>query len=82
MEALPCFVWVAERDDGMCALRSLIVWSFMRTSCWEDANLQYTPFPLTILAVISRRYLSRSWFDFTGLPGDNRTGDRWISAMQ
>ncbi|KAF9949449.1 histidine kinase osmosensor [Mortierella alpina] len=46
MEALPCFVWVAERDD-----------------------------------VISRRYLSRSWFDFTGLPGDNRTGDRWISAM-
>ncbi|KAF9571643.1 histidine kinase osmosensor [Mortierella alpina] len=46
MEALPCFVWVAERDD-----------------------------------VVSRRYLSRSWFDFTGLPGDNRTGDRWISAM-
>ncbi|KAF8938578.1 histidine kinase osmosensor [Dissophora ornata] len=46
MEALPCFVWAAERDD-----------------------------------VVSRRYLSRSWFDFTGLPGDTRTGDRWISAM-
>ncbi|KAG0225525.1 histidine kinase osmosensor [Mortierella sp. GBA43] len=46
MEALPCFVWAAERDD-----------------------------------VLSRRYLSRSWFDFTGLPADTRTGDRWISAM-
>ncbi|KAG0199899.1 histidine kinase osmosensor [Mortierella sp. GBA30] len=46
MEALPCFVWVAERDD-----------------------------------VASRRYLSRSWFDFTGLPRDTRTSDRWISAM-
>ncbi|KAG0363777.1 histidine kinase osmosensor [Gamsiella multidivaricata] len=46
MEALPCFVWAAERDD-----------------------------------VLSRRYLSRSWFDFTGLPGDTRTSDRWISAM-
>ncbi|KAF8986222.1 histidine kinase osmosensor [Entomortierella lignicola] len=46
MEALPCFVWAAERDD-----------------------------------VASRRYLSRSWFDFTGLPGDTRTSDRWISAM-
>ncbi|KAF9358716.1 histidine kinase osmosensor [Mortierella sp. AD094] len=45
-EALPCFVWAAERDD-----------------------------------VLSRRYLSRSWFDFTGLPGDTRTSDRWISAM-
>ncbi|KAG0025698.1 histidine kinase osmosensor [Podila clonocystis] len=31
--------------------------------------------------VASRRYLSRSWFDFTGLPGDTRTSDRWISAM-
>ncbi|KAF9409118.1 hypothetical protein BGZ76_005741, partial [Entomortierella beljakovae] len=29
----------------------------------------------------SRRYLSRSWFDFTGLPADTRTSDRWISAM-
>lgn len=46
MEALPCFVWAAERDD-----------------------------------VASRQYLSRSWFDFTGLPGDTRTSDRWISAM-
>ncbi|KAG0343884.1 histidine kinase osmosensor [Podila humilis] len=32
-------------------------------------------------SVASRRYLSRSWFDFTGLPGDARTSDRWISAM-
>ncbi|KAG0254034.1 histidine kinase osmosensor [Mortierella polycephala] len=31
--------------------------------------------------VLSRRYISRSWFDFTGLPGDSRTSDRWISAM-
>ncbi|KAG0048540.1 histidine kinase osmosensor, partial [Gryganskiella cystojenkinii] len=46
MEALPCFVWAAERDD-----------------------------------VASRRYLSRSWFDYTGLPGDTRTSDRWVSAM-
>ncbi|KAF9542527.1 histidine kinase osmosensor [Mortierella hygrophila] len=31
--------------------------------------------------IISRRYLSRSWFEFTGFPGDKRTSDRWISAM-
>ncbi|KAF9934473.1 histidine kinase osmosensor [Linnemannia zychae] len=31
--------------------------------------------------IASRRYLSRSWFDFTGFPGDKRTSDRWISAM-
>ncbi|KAF9132592.1 histidine kinase osmosensor [Mortierella sp. 14UC] len=31
--------------------------------------------------IASRRYLSRSWFEFTGFPGDTRTSDRWISAM-
>ncbi|KAF9157010.1 histidine kinase osmosensor [Linnemannia schmuckeri] len=31
--------------------------------------------------IASRRYLSRSWFEFTGFPGDKRTSDRWISAM-
>ncbi|KAF9092204.1 histidine kinase osmosensor, partial [Mortierella sp. AM989] len=31
--------------------------------------------------VVSRRYLSRSWFDFTGLPGDKHTSDRWVSVM-
>ncbi|KAG0236524.1 histidine kinase osmosensor [Actinomortierella wolfii] len=46
MEALPFFIWTAERDD-----------------------------------VVSRRYLSRSWFDWTGLPGENKTSDKWLSVM-
>ncbi|KAF9974137.1 histidine kinase osmosensor [Actinomortierella ambigua] len=46
MEALPFFIWTAERDD-----------------------------------VVSRRYLSRSWFDWTGLPGESKTSDKWLSVM-